>query len=296
MAATYTKSTNAKHKISLKGNLVSALWLSGAGRAGGTALLQVKTSFVGDGAQIQITGKSENGTKLGTATGKIKQNEYTGELDIPDKVDIGDLIYFEAKLPKHGLTAESNRIPVKPRPSVKSMKWDRDTVRRGDDVTLTCEFDGGAADGDEAVVLVKEHDPNAADRPVTSIPAKVSGMKIELQWHFAYADRTDGILTEKELSKHKKHYAAPQYFFIVALDGIRIGVNRESGLLVFRDFADFVFTDEYGAPYADYKANVTFADGTTKSITLDKDGRCRADDVPPGPCDVEFADEDEQQS
>ncbi|HMD69119.1 MAG TPA: hypothetical protein VKF42_09600 [Chitinivibrionales bacterium] len=296
MAATYTKSTNAKHKISLKGKLVSALWLSGAGRAGGTASVQVKTSFVGDGAQIQITGKSENGTKLGSASGKIKQNEYAGEIDIPDKVEIGDLIYFEARLPKHGLVAESNRIPVKPRPSVKRLTWDRDTVHRSDDVTLTCEFDGGVADGDEAIVLVKEHDPNAVDRSVTSIPATVSNGKIELAWRFEYADATDGILTEKELSKHKKHYAAPQYFFIVVLDGIRIGVNRESGLLSFKDFAELVFTDEYGAPYADYKANVTFADGTTKSITLDKDGRCRADDVPPGPCDLEFVDEDEQQT
>jgi len=227
MAATYTKSTNAKHKISLKGKLVSALWLSGAGRAGGTASFRVTTSFVGDGASIEATGKSEKGTRLGNVRGKITRNEYSGEIDIPDKVETGDSIYFEAKLPKHGLKAESNRIPVKPRPSVKSMKWDRDAVHRGDDVTLTCEFDGGVADGDEAVVLVREHDPNAVDRPVTSIPARVSGGKIELQWHFVYADRTDGILTEKQLSKRGKHYAAPQYYFVVVLDGIRIGVNRD---------------------------------------------------------------------
>jgi|GEM_PF-469851 hypothetical protein len=296
MTATYTKSTNAKHKISLKGKLVSALWLSGAGRAGGTAGFKVTTSLVGDGAAVEITGKSENGTRLGKASGKIRRNEYAGEIDIPDKVEPGDAIYFEAKLPKHGLKEESNRIPVKPRPSVRSMAWDRSAVHRGDEVTLTCEFDGGVADGDGAVVLVRQHDPNAVDRPFASLPAVISGGTIEISWRFDYPPSTDGIPTEAALSKAGKHYIAPQYYFVVVLDGIRIGANRESGLLAFRDTAEFSFTDEYGAPYADYTVNLAFADGSTQSVTLDKDGRCLADDVPPGPCGLEFLDRDDSSS
>jgi hypothetical protein len=83
----------------------------------------VLTSFVGKGASIRITGKSEKGESLGKAKDKIKDNKYVGELEIPGDIELDDEIYFEVELSDNGLTGESNRIPVQPAIQVSNMKW-----------------------------------------------------------------------------------------------------------------------------------------------------------------------------
>jgi hypothetical protein len=61
------------------------------------------------------------------------------------------MIYFEAKLPKHGLKMESNLIPVKPKVLVKKMGWDKKEVRRGDEVKIRF------ADGSEKEVQLDQN-------------------------------------------------------------------------------------------------------------------------------------------
>ena len=120
MALEFTKSTDEEHEIELEPVLIYANWNAGLAIGGQTTSLEVGTSFVGHGAPIKIKGKSENGKKLGKLEGKIRGNKFVGELPIPEDIELDDQVYFEVKLPKNDLSAESNRIPAVPPISVSN--------------------------------------------------------------------------------------------------------------------------------------------------------------------------------
>jgi hypothetical protein len=103
--------------------LISSFWSSAYAFAGASAKLEVRTALVGNGAKIQITGKSEGGKKLGKIKDVINNNVFVSQLDIPEDTETGDEIYFEVKLSKNSLDGESNRIPVYPQPKIKSIGW-----------------------------------------------------------------------------------------------------------------------------------------------------------------------------
>jgi hypothetical protein len=63
--------------------------------------------MVGEGATIEIKGKSSKGKAPDSIKGTIHGNYFAGSLPIPEKVDPAAEIWFEAKLSKHGLKMES---------------------------------------------------------------------------------------------------------------------------------------------------------------------------------------------
>jgi|WetSurMetagenome_2_1015567.scaffolds.fasta_scaffold172691_2 hypothetical protein len=291
--ATFTKPTDTAHKIKLDSNLIYALWTYKRAHAGQEAGLEVKTSLVGNGAKIKITCKNESGKKLEKTEGVIFNNKFDGKILIPEKANPDDTVFFEAELPKHGLKGESNSIPVRPAIKATQLQWDRKEVKRKDIVTLTCQFQSGVEDDDEAVVLIYEYNPNSCDIKVVSIPTVIKSNKIEILWKFDYQDDTLQIPTDIDMEPYKKNYNNPQFYFMVVVDGVKIGEKKESGLLVFRDTIEFELQTEEGAIIPGHTVVLRYADGKEEKKTTDSNGCLQIPQGPPGPITVEIPDNPE---
>lgn len=289
----YTKPTDTAHKIQLESHLIYALWMSGLAHAGQEAELEVRTSLVGNGAKIKITCKTENGRKLDKVEGTVFNNRYAGKVLVPEKCKPDDMIFFEAELPKHGLKGESNSIPVRPAIKVSKLQWDRTEVKRGDVVTLTCQFDSGVEDDDDATVIIYEHNPNSNDTKVVSFPTIIKNNTIELQWQFEYQDDTAQIPTDDEMKPYKKNYANPQFYFVVVVDGVKIGDKRESGLMKFKDSIELKYSEFDGTPVPKAKYKVTLADNSVLEGKLSAEGIASLESFVVGKFTVEYT-EDEQ--
>jgi hypothetical protein len=291
MDGEYIVSTDKKEKIKLDSRIISADWLSSIARGGAEAMLRVKTVFVAEGSSIEIKGRSSEGKAPDSIKGIIFNDEFIGKLLIPEKVKLGADIWFEAKLPKHGLSMESGTtIPAKPAILANKICWDRQVVKRGDEVVLTCQFESGVEDGEDASIIIYEHDPNSYDFKETSFQTTIQDNKVEATWAFDYYDDTAEIATHEELQPVGKSYAHPQYFFVVVVDGVEIGDKMESGLLKFKDEKDIELQDESGNILANHDATLTFADGTQKKVKTDDKGLITLSDVPPGSINVEIPD------
>jgi len=290
MALEFTKSTDEEHEIELEPVLVYANWNCGLAIGGQTASLEVGTSFVGHGAPIKVKGESENGKKLGKIEGKVRGDKFVGELPIPEDIELDDQVFFEVKLPKNGLSGDSNRIPAVPPISVTGMKWSASEARRGDILSLTANVEG-LRDNTEVMLVVYEHDADGAHDQITELPATVKDRKIEVKWEYQYHEDTDEVLTQEELEPAEREYNPPEYFFTVKVEDAEYGRDDQaSGLLTFKDYIDLEFLERDGTPRKNEKYKITFADDSEKEGNLDDEGRARIDDIPPGPYRVEFPD------
>lgn len=290
MESTFTKSSDAHHKIKLESNLIYALWSFKQAHAGQEATFEVRTSLVGNGAKIKATCWTEGGKKLDKIEATMSNNKFTGTLLIPEKCKPDELIYFDVEMPKHGLKDESNSIPVRPVIKVSKMQWDRKEVKRKDVVTLTCQFESGVEDGDEATVVIYEHNPNSCDLKVVAIPTVIKANKVEIQWEFDYQDCTSLIATHAEMQPYNKNYHNPDFFFVVVVDGVRIGENRECGLMKFKDFVEFILQSEAGATLPNHDVNLVFADGSQQNAKSDENGLVSFINISAGELTVEIPD------
>ena len=289
MEGEYNVSTDTEETIELPSEIVAADWLTPVARGGTETPFIVRTSNVAEGSAIEIKGISSTGKAPGKIRGTIYNNEFRGRLLIPEKVRENAEIWFEAKLPRHGLKMESGiAIPAKPAITASAIGWDKKEVRRGDSVLMSCRFESGVVDGQDAVFVIYEHNPNTCDFRVTSFSTFIKGNKAESLWWFDYQDDTNQIATKTELDPHGKNYVPPQYYFMVVVDGVKVGENRESGLLVFKDFIEINLGIESGFAVADKTVTVTFADGSIKDEKLDDKGYAKISDTPPGPYTVEL--------
>ncbi len=290
MELKFTKSTDTEHKIELESALISASWRCGKAIAGQSASFEVLTAFVGEKAPIKITGKSENGKKLGKIKDVIKRNKYIGEFEIPEDTELDDMIYFEVELSKNNLEGESNRIPVFPPVQVFNLKWSANEARRGDILTLSADANG-LRDKEEVTVIIYEYDRDGAHDKIIELPATVMNKRIELQWEYEYHEDTDEIATQEELDKYGKTYNPPEYFFTVTVEETEFGKReQESGILEFKDQFELRLVDEGGNPVPNEKYTLKLADGKIREGTLDKRGYAIEKDLPPGPILVDFPD------
>jgi hypothetical protein len=284
----FTKPTDTANKIKLESHLIYALWKYKRAHAGQEAELEVKTSLVGNGATIKITCKNDSGKKFAKAEGVVFNNKFEGPILIPENVKPDDMLFFEAELPKHGLKGESNSIPARPAIKVTKLQWDRKEVKRKDIVTLTCQFQSGVEDDDEAVVLIYEHNPNSCDIKVVSIPATIKDNKVEMKWEFDYQDSTEQIATHVDLTPYEKTYRNPEFYFMVVVDGVRAGANKESGLMTFKDTFSLAVKDELGNPLANEQFRIDLADGSQMTGTLDSEGKATLPQIPAGAFEITF--------
>lgn len=287
MPLKFNKSTDEEHKEKLEPSLIAVTWKQGFAIAGQQALFEVFTAFVGNGAEIKVTGKSENGEKLGKIKDTIFNNCYVGKFDIPDDTEMDDLIYFEIDFPKNGISGESNRIPVYPPVKVTNMKWSAKEARRGDVLTLSAEV-YGVKDKTEATVTIYEYDRDGLNDRIVELPVEVKNQKIEVKWEYQYFEDTDEIPSEWELQEYGKSYNPPEYFFTVKLGDTEYGKKQESGLLLFKDWIEVELLDSNSQPVPNQDYILRLPDGTEKRGQLDGDGKARVEDVPPGKFRIVF--------
>jgi hypothetical protein len=290
---TYQVPTDIAHKVKLESHLIYTLWMNKCAHAGQEAQMEVKTSLVGNGAKIKITCKNDSGKKLTKVEGVVFNNKFEGVVLIPDNVKSDEMVFFEAELPKHGLKGESNLIPVRPAIKVSKLQWDRTEAKRKDAVNLSCQFQNGVENGDDAVVLIYEHNPNSCNIKVVSIPTVIKDNKIEMMWEFDYQNDTAQIPSDNEMQKYNKNYANPQFYFVVVVDGVTVGEKRESGMLNFKDSIELKYTEFDGTPVPNAKYKVTLADGSVLEGKLSAEGSASLECFVAGKYTVEYT-EDEQ--
>jgi hypothetical protein len=287
MQSKFTKSADVHHKITLESSIVYSSWLVGAAGIDCDVPFEVITVFVGEGTQIRIEGKTEKGKSLGKSSGVIYGNKFKSKLPIPDKVNRGEMVYFEVRLPQLGLRNESNQIPAVPPLKVTNMKWDRAEARRGDIVKMIADI-AEVDDGTEVKVIIFEYDNDGSHDKIIEIPATVKNNKIELLWEYEYHEDTDEIPTQAELQKYGKNYNPPEYFFVIELDGQRAGENQESKLLFFKDWIEIELSDEDGNPMRHENYIITLPDGIQRQGRLDAKGKVVEKNIPPGNVLIEF--------
>jgi hypothetical protein len=295
MQAAHTIQTDKKQRIILHTSLLYAEWQVGAARAGGKAAFEVVTALAGEGAQIEVTAKSSSGKTIGKIKDKITRNRFAGAFDIPEKMKPGDEIFFKVKLPRHGLQMESNSIPVRPQIVVQAMQWDRQEVHRGDEVTLTMRFESGVDNDQEAVIYIYELNSSDIKERVTEFHPTIRNNEIKIVWEFRYWRDTSQIPTEAELQPGGKHYAPPRYFFVAVIDGEKVGVNRESGVLTFRDAIALNATIGPNIA-AGFMLEVALPDGTIQNWQTDAEGNYVTQSLPPGPLVIQKAQPGSSQS
>ncbi len=289
MNLTFNKSTDSEHKEELESELVTVAWLSGSAPAGGTVKFEVVTEFVGNGAKIKVTGKSENGKKLGKIKDVIRNNKYVGTFTVPANIKLDDKVYFEVSLPKVGLSGESERIPAAPPVLVNNMKWSANEARRGDVLTLSAFIDG-VHDETEVTLTIYEYDNDNAHDKIVSLPGIVKDGRVEIKWEYEYHEDTDEIPTEEEMNKYGKHYNPPEYFFTITVGDDEFGRNQESGLLKFKDWLAISLRNDAGEAIKNERYVLTLPDGTTREGKLDNNGFAKVEDIGPGNCEIDFPD------
>lgn len=288
MDSEFDASTDTKHRFKLESKILYALWKCGVARGGSETAVEVRTVLVGHGADIEISGKSSEGKAPGKIKGKVFNNRFTGRLPIPEDVDPEADVWFEAKLPKHGLMIESNAVPAAPPILCSSLEWSCSEVRRGDVVSLTGSFTGARSE-EEATVIIYEHDPDGRHDKVAEIPVILEDGRLELDWEFRYDGDTAEIPTEEELQPYDEHYRHPEYFFTVKIDGVELGrEDVDSGLMRFMDYIDIRLINDDGSPAEGIRYRLHLADGGERSGQLDENGSAREEEIPPGPCRAEF--------
>jgi hypothetical protein len=283
----FSKPTDSVEEIKLESALIYADWRQGAAYAGRSAGFEVVTVFVGNGAKIEISGKSEKGKKLGKIKGEMEANRYVGSFDIPDDIEPGDQISFEAKLSANNINGESSAIPVYPAPVVTNMKWSAKEAKRGDRLRLTADVDK-VPGGTEALVTIFEYDRDGAHDKIAEIPAMIKDLKLDVEWEYEYHEDVDEIPTEREMREYGTSYNPPEYFFAVRIGGAEYGTKQESGLLLFKDWIEVELLDDKGRPVPDTDYILRLPDGAEKRGRLDAAGKARVEDVPPGKFKIVF--------
>ncbi len=288
MNGEYQVSTDKKEKIKLDSDIVEASWLCDAAHGGTDAMVKVITYAVAEGSSVEIKGSSSSGKAPGTIKGTVYNNEFVGGLPIPEKVELGAQIGFEAKLPKHGLKKQSlSTIPAFPVIKVSKMCWDKTEVHRGDTLKLSVQF-VNPLPGAQAQIIIYEYDPDGHHEKFCSFPVEIQNDNIDVQWEFKSTYDVSQIATEQERRKYGKHYVPVEFFFIVVVDGVRVGEGQESGKVKFRDSMKVLASDSDGAPLKNRDVIIHLPDDTQKTVKTDSEGYVKDQDIPPGPAFLEL--------
>jgi hypothetical protein len=286
--SSYKIPSDSPQRIIVDSKLIYAIWNTRAAYADCDAMFEVRTSFVGEGAQIQIIAKTENGKNLGKIDAQIFNNRLIASFPIPKNAPSDDLVFLEVRLPKHNLKGETNRIPIRPQITVERMQWSAKEARRGEVLTLTCVFQSPIPTDTEAIVIIYEYDQDGCHDVICKIPTTVRNNQINLQWEYEYHADTDEIPTKEELQRYGKNYNPPEYFFMVVLDGVRIGTRQESGLLRFKDFLDFYLYDYDDILLVNHDVEIDCADGSKIQSHSDDKGYVYIANVVPGPVKIHY--------
>ncbi len=283
----FSKSTDTEHEIKLDSELISASWKATAARTGSQTKLEVRTAFVGNGAKIKITVKTDGGKKVAKLSDAILSNVFVRSVDIPEDLSLNDAVYFEYELPDNSISGKSKSIPVIPTPTIKKIEWSAKEARRGDKLTLTAELED-VKDNSPAQIIIYEYDSDGNREKITEIKVEVKKGKVETIWEYEYHEDTADLMTEEEMKEYGKKYNPPEYFFSIKLEDVELGLEQESKLLLFKDWVDIELVNQKGDPIPEEEYILILPDGQKREGKLDKAGKATEKDVPPGKFEVKF--------
>lgn len=280
----FTGSTDEKHVFTLPSEIDSVHWDRRQAAPGGIVGLTVRTIFCADGSQIQIKLQDAQGTVHSTLSGKLRGDSINVDLQVPPEAKGG--LLAKVKMPNHGLSAESEALKVVEPVRMRGARWSKETVKRGDVVTLSAEA-RRAQDGRRATVRIFERDPGrGAHDPVTRLRPRTEGGAVEVKYQFRYPGETADILPEWEAPNG---YTQPEFFYTVEVAGVTADSkkSKRKGVMTFVDDLTLQVVDpETGAPYANQNTKIKLADGSTKEKTTDGSGKVKLNEIPPGPAKV----------
>jgi len=96
MSTSFTRITDQKHKIKLDAAIIYAEINTPLIIGGTNVPVTVQTSFVGQGAPLEVTAKGEKSGTIGASKGKMYGNHFTGTILIQEKLVYGEDAWFEA--------------------------------------------------------------------------------------------------------------------------------------------------------------------------------------------------------
>jgi len=276
----YKGNTNEVKEVKLASAIQTVAWTCPVAAPGAEVSLEIFTSYVGNGAELEVKLSEHSGKKHGTLKGIVAGNRYRAAVTVPEKAQ--DALYADVKLSKHGLKQKSPPLLLVPPVQIKNLKWSAKEARRGDVLTLTADIEGAPV-GTDAKIGIWEHDDDGAHDPITDLSAPIKSGKVKIDWEYEYHEDTDDIPTTEEA---EKGYNPPEYFFRVEA----LGVTADSDLLKFKDWIEIELKDQFGAPIPEENYTLRLPDGSERKGKLDKEGKATEKDVPPGKATFEFPD------
>ncbi len=166
--------------------------------------------------------------------------------------------------------------------SLTKAEWSEKEARVGDTVKLSAQLSGFDS-GTKAVFDIYEKDISSADDLIDSIKAKTSGGKVEAEWEYKYVEDTGDVQTEAD---KKAGYSAPEYYFVIKV----ANAMARSEILEFKDYVEFSLKDVDGKGIANAPYNLYFGNGEVRKGQLDRDGKKKEENIPPGKWSVSFSD------
>ena len=84
---------------------------------------------------------------------------------------------------------DSEKVPAREAPELKSASWSAKAGRRGDVLTLKAEIEN-VPNGTDGVLTIYEYDAGGINDKVTTIPVTIKANEIELKWEYEYCEDT----------------------------------------------------------------------------------------------------------
>jgi hypothetical protein len=276
--ADFRSPTDQVQRETLQSAIQAAYWDRTLAAPGDNVSLRVYLHFVGYESEIKIEVRDSKGTNHLKHEGETRGNQYTLRLRVPEGAQ--EALFANVSLPKHGLKSQSDDLRLVPAAKITNVKWDRETVRREEEVGLSADI-ANVQEGADAKVEIFEHDQDGAHDPVATILTRVKDRRIDLKWLFEYLEDTDDIPTKEEA---ERGYFHPEYFFRVTV----AGAQADSALLQFKDWIEVELKDADGEPVQNAKYRMVLPSGEIKLGSLDGSGRTKLENLPPGKCQIEF--------
>lgn len=241
---------------------------SGSDNDGETEIAQTAAQAVEvkEGHKLDVKFVDKGGKPIMGAGYKIKT---------PDNQQIEGPVVGEVK--KSGVEEGDHEVKIE---AITDARWSAEMAEVGEKVQINIKT-AGIEDSEEAEIQVFVKDANYADRLFETIPAEVSGNKIEAEWEL----KIDEKLLEHQNDKTKiGRYSAPFYYFIVKVANLQ----QKSGLLRYRDWVEFEAKDEDGNAIKGVNYKLTLPNGEIREGKMDN-GEAREEHIPPGKSKADFS-------
>ncbi len=178
------------------------------------------------------------------------------------------------------------------KPEFSNLKWvdedgnDVSEAQVGDIVYAVADVKN--LDGESVFVKILEKDEYDEDDPIDSFSTTVKDGKIKGKWKFRYVEDEDDVGSEEE--KEEKGYTKPEFIFhITKGDDV---TSVDSGELKYQDWVQFKIIDSStGNPLKDVDYKITFADGSKIEGKVDKEGKIKIENFPPGKFSIQLGED-----